>query len=1148
MTSYLRNSVAQAAPIIQKDHRIWWLIVASILGMALYFVYDPQVFPSASIDLKLSRGAIAKIAQDWAYELGYQKKQPIQSTRFSADYEGKTFLEYELGSSRANELMKEELPIWSWRTRFCKEHEFEEFRAWVSTGGKLYGFVHEIENDRVLPSLSKKDAELLARQFIENRAGISLAEYKMVKSSSFSQPHRVDHSFTWQDRQKEFNGARLRVQATVSGNILTQYSNFLYVPETWERKFSTIRSYNHLLGSIASIFYSIIQYVSVFVFIWAVTSNQLRWRFSVVAALIVTSVSALDSFNNIASVIDEYNTHDIFYGYLLQFVFQTLNGTLSQFLSSLVLIGAAEAIYRHAYPHKIAMENFFSLSGLRNRTVAVCMLLGYVLVGIDLGWVILYYLGGEQLHFWCPLGVDNYQILSTIFPFFSAVTIGVSASLSEELMYRVIALSVVQRLTRNFWFANLFQAVAWGFMHSTYPQQPAYARGVELTIGGLFHGWILRRFGVLPSLISHYLFDAFLDVKPLFSSTDIWLRASALLPVLPLLIAGLWIMHKIRKTGSVDESVLENSAVPVLKRNETADPGVIAEESGRFEYNSLSPKMRIMLCVLGLASLALTSPLRGQVAIGSESHVALSRAEVFTKAKQCLQEHNVSWQGKKSVVFLTNPIANDELQYVYEQVKLKKTLELAKIAKRNYIWKVRFFRPLDPQEYEVSIDQTGKTVAFTTVRAEDAPGARLTVEAARKKAEDYLAASHSNFWPYQFDSVTENQRKERTDYTFYYKVPNLKVGEADFKLSTAVVGDVVSGFDSGWEVPDNWLNERNKKRTKDEIFLYLRYALNLVMFLAVLRWAFGVLKSGYITWRNALKCAIGFFVLFVLQDLNNLVVFFRGYHTTQPLTAFYVREIVSDLEADFATLAFYTVGLAFGLAALRMFAPNFKLGSYMQFLFRPGDAEAKRERRELWIDAVLLTFAVVSTNALITAASSYVKALISPQVPLDSPSIICSIANVGFTPFDFLYDALVGGFNALLLSTLFVALYRRFCPNFRIYLVLVGIFVLINLSYHRYWQDYLVDVTSNNALLLLAWFAVARLITLNPLVYFLIGFENVLAARLFSLLEHGLPLFAGQILVLAAGILSPCFYLAFISWYKRHRHGDKKLKGDNQGS
>ena len=700
-----------------------------------------------------------------------------------------------------------------------------------------------------------------------------------------------------------------------------------------------------------------------------------------------------------------------------------------------------------------------------------------------------------------------------------------------------MALSVVQKITKNFWLANFFQAAAWGFMHSTYPQQPAYARGVELTIGGLFHGWILRRYGILPSIVSHYLFDAFLDVKSLFSSSDFWLKASTLLPVVPLALLALWSLHRIAKVGAAQESSLENAAVPLSYKNDDLEAGVIAEEGGRFEYVSLSPKLRIFLCILALSSLALAAPIRKQEAIGGDAHVMISRAQALEKAKQCLAVHKISEKDKMAVVWLSNHIDDNELQYVFEKVQLKRTLELVNLAKQHYLWKARFFKQLDPEEYEVLLDQSGKPISFTIERAEDAPGARLPLDEAKRKAEEYLASSHSAFGPYEFDNVTENQRKERTDYTFYYKVPKLKVSDADFKISTSIIGDAVSGFDSGWDVPDNWLNDRNKKRVRDEILSYLRMALNLVVFLAVLRWAFTVLKSGQITWRNTFACATALIALFLLKELNDLPVFFRNYYTTSPITSYIIKESISFFESDFAAFAYAIVGLAFALAGLKMLAANFNLRSYGQFLFRPSDAEHRKERRELWRDAILVTAAAGGIHLLISAFQSFAKAQISPHVPLDAPSAICSIVNVAFPSFDFFFHGFLAGLNALVTMTVAASLYRRYCRNFYVYMLLTFVMVAINYSGHRYWQDYLVDVFANYARLLLAWFATVRLIGFNPLTYFLIGFESVLLSRLYLIMDHGLPLLSGPLIILIFAMLSPCLYLLAIYWRDRSQQG-----------
>ena len=252
------------------------------------------------------------------------------------------------------------------------------------------------------------------------------------------------------------------------------------MPESFERKFSTIRSYNELFESIASIFYSLLQVAAVLIFLWAVTTKRIRWRFAIIVASFMTLIDLVESFNNIASVIDSYNTQKLFSGYLTEFVVQSLTGCLTKFLTYLILVGSAELIYRMSYPQKIACENVIAQSGYRCKSIVNGNLLGHILLGIDLGWIVAYYLSGRWWHIWCPSGVDNYQVLSTIVPCFSAIAIGVSAAINEEFLYRVLALSLFRKFTRSFWLANICQAAAWGFMHSSYPQEPAYARGVEL--------------------------------------------------------------------------------------------------------------------------------------------------------------------------------------------------------------------------------------------------------------------------------------------------------------------------------------------------------------------------------------------------------------------------------------------------------------------------------------------------------------------------------------------------------------------------------------------------------------------------------------------------------------------------------------------
>ncbi len=243
----------------------------------------------------------------------------------------------------------------------------------------------------------------------------------------------------------------------------------------------------------------------------------------------------------------------------------------------------------------MSIENIFSFKGLRSKPVVLALLVGQLLFLIDLGWVVFYYLMGQKVGFWCPLGVENYEILSGYVPAISAMRVGISASFMEEALYRVVGMSLMMRISGNFWVANLFQAAAWGFMHSTYPQQPFYARGVELTLGGLLDGWILRRYGVIACVSSHYLFDTFLGVKPLFHSADLSLKTTAVLSCLPFVALLAYGASQASKSKDEDAKLLNRSINETIQVKELDE---VEPDEKPISYQPIAPQRRLFYFVI----------------------------------------------------------------------------------------------------------------------------------------------------------------------------------------------------------------------------------------------------------------------------------------------------------------------------------------------------------------------------------------------------------------------------------------------------------------------------------------------------------------------------------------------------------------------
>ena len=516
---------------MKRAHYIWCLFIAGILGFVFYCVKAETIFPSASIDVSLQRVRIVEIAADWAKKLGYKEPDPIKSTVFTFDDDAKTFLEYELGSRQANELMRTQIPVWYWSSRICKPLKQDEFVSSIGTQGKLFAFENTIPNDRALPSLSIDEARNTALAFAKDKGGIDMSKYRSIEIGSVKQKGRTDYDFTWEDTRTNIMGPKSAFmpmsRATSSLRSTTSSTcpkpgpanspNCVHTTTLWCGRQSLllrhhVRCLLFLVGSI-------------------IGRDQMALRISRIVPVrrhhLPRNLELSAQFNARLRHIGSLQRFSV------AICFQRLVSKSNDLSRTLILVGSGEAIYRLMKPHDIALEKLFTPAGLRSKSTIENIVVGLALFGLHLGWISLNHPAGRKLGFWSPLEVDNAESLSSLLPFFSAMEVGWSAGLSEEFAYRIIGLAAFKKIVRNFWVANFLQAAAWAFMHSNYPQEPPYARGVELTVVGFVYGAVLQRFGIMACFLSHNLPDTYMGIAPLLSSHIKGLQASAFIALVP---------------------------------------------------------------------------------------------------------------------------------------------------------------------------------------------------------------------------------------------------------------------------------------------------------------------------------------------------------------------------------------------------------------------------------------------------------------------------------------------------------------------------------------------------------------------------------------------------------------------------------------
>jgi hypothetical protein len=98
---------------------------------------------------------------------------------------------------------------------------------------------------------------------------------------------------------------------------------------------------------------------------------------------------------------------------------------------------------------------------------------------------------------------------SSTWPLLSTITYGLTTSFDEEIFFRLFLICLGIRLFRRYRAAILFSAILWGIHHSGYFVFPFWFRSVEITLMGLFLGGLFLRFGIIPVLTAHYLFNVF---------------------------------------------------------------------------------------------------------------------------------------------------------------------------------------------------------------------------------------------------------------------------------------------------------------------------------------------------------------------------------------------------------------------------------------------------------------------------------------------------------------------------------------------------------------------------------------------------------------------------------------------------------------
>jgi len=911
-------------------HKDWttlllWILVG-LLGAGVAFRYFFVAFPEASVHFRVSRPAAVEVARSFLAAQGHKLEGYQSSIVFKVDDNAKTYLEREAGLLQANELMASQISVWYWDVRFFRPLQKEEFRVRVSPAGRIVGFRHVLEEAREGARLARDAARTAAEAFLVSRYQANLAAYDFLpqEANSTERPQRRDWSFTWERRGFRApaweNGAPYRLRVTLQGAEAGACEEFLKVPEAWERDYQRLRSSNQLYETIALVPYGLLYGALFWVIFDLGRRGLIRWGGAVKLGLVLAALFFVMEANEWPLVRSNYDTNSSYPGFFFGRMVAAALASLGLGLVVSLSVAGAEPLYRRNQPERLRLGVVFRWPGIRSKEFFRSCAIGLAMAAGHIGFVVLFYIVGRRFGVWAPQDINYTNAVSTALPWVYPLTIGVYAATSEEFLFRLFAIPLLLRFTGSRWLAVILPAFAWGFLHSNYPQEPGYIRGIEVGLIGIVAGAVMLRWGILATLVWHYTVDALLISLFLLRSESLYFRVSGAVVgaavLIPLAIAG--VCYVVQGRFEADEALL-NRAEPLVEAA-VQPPAAAATERGRAGYEALAPLTLAIVLACGALG-ALLAAVKTET-IGDFVRFRVSAREATAEADAVLRQQKLDPATYHRAATFQNAFNRYTSEYLRRQLGLAGANRLYREKVPSAFWRVRYFRDFQKEEYAVLLRTDGTLHSVHHDLQENAPGAKLTKEEAQAHAETYLRGEKEldlSKWKLVEAKSEETPGHTRTDHTFTWEELE-PIGQpwapgkepAHVRIQLRVQGDEVSGYDIFVKIPEEWQRRQSEQTLPLIVHYYGRIVFYAALSIAALVLFFRNLKQQPVPWRRLAQWALWSLPASGVTVINNWPVLLSRYPTEYPFRTY--AAILAVTEFLLVSVTYSALFLLFGVA------------------------------------------------------------------------------------------------------------------------------------------------------------------------------------------------------------------------------------------
>jgi hypothetical protein len=880
-------------------------VLLSALSAVLAWRYFPAALPLINLDVRMSREQAVEQAVAIAERLHLAEPDARRAVTFAHDGATQNYVELEGGGKPAftRLLSGEVYSPFRWEVRLFKPRETAEVRVRFRPDGSVLGFTRYVPETAPGPAIDGAAARAIAEAGARADWGVDLAPYHLLEQSHTQRPNgRVDHTLVYERDDVALGEARVRLRLVVSGDALTEVAQYVHIPEAFGRHFEELRSANNTIAKVASLAAGALYFLGgcIIGVVWLLRRHWLLWKPALCAGVVVAGLNALANLANAPQAWFGYDTAQsttVFWGQQIGVACLVLVGGG---LALALVFMAAESLSRKAFPDHPQLWRIWSRAAAPTPQVLGRTLGGYLWVPIELAFVAgFYFVTNTYFGWWQPSeSLSDPNILGSAMPALEPLGQALQAGFMEESLFRAIPLSLAALIGARFGCrralisaALVIQALVFAAAHANYPGFPAYSRLVELFVPALIWGLIFLRFGLLPTVILHALFDLTLMSLPVFIAQGPGADLNKALVVMgglvPLAVV-LWRRARAERWLELPAGLLNGAWQPRVP------VGGIAASGSRAAAGVWTGRVQRALPLLALAGLALFVVV--PTWHDDVPQIKINRAQAETIADAALQERGITL-GPEWKQFSGIRLASGDgsawawNKFVWREAGPEIYHKLAGSWLAPPLWEVRYarFSGADvadrAEEWHVTIQGDGNVRQVAHQLPEQRPGARLTEDQARALARREVQARFG-LDPATLHEVEVKQdpHPARTDWRFTFADPAVRVGKGgEARAIIDIAGDEIAGWGRYIFIPETWYRAERDRASRLSV---LRIAVGLAFVLL----AIAALVFAALAWsrdhfdRRAFLWTAGVLLgASILGSINQWPALALNLNTTEPV-------------------------------------------------------------------------------------------------------------------------------------------------------------------------------------------------------------------------------------------------------------------------